>query len=181
MLNLKVTIENDKVVVQGLQDLARQFPVAIKRGLRRSAAGLYAIGCQWLSGKGGAGKKQRSDYTGFTKKSGEAVSFRSFHTSGGYPVPVRTGHLRRSLDWLAPGDSKSGDLGTFKAGDDEVVIFDSALYAPAVFLGRGSSEKFGARDALRDALELFNHGGQIQQILGEEIRKEINKAGMEKA
>jgi hypothetical protein len=176
MLDLKVTIENDKVVVQGLQNLAARFPGAVKRGLRRSAAGIYSIAFQWLSGPGGAGKKQRSDYTGFTKKSGEAVSFRSFHTSGGYPVPVRTSHLRRQLDWLAPGGSKSGDLGTFKAGDNEVVIFDSALYAPAVFLGRGSSAKFGPRDALKDALEMFNRGAQIQQIIGEEIRKEINQA-----
>jgi hypothetical protein len=157
LLDLKVTIENDKVVIQGLQDLAREMPQAIKRGLRRSAAGIYAIAFQWLSGPGA----QKSGIPG-----------------GDYPVPVRTGHLRRSLDWLAPGQSKSGDVGTFKAGDDEVVIFDSALYAPAVFLGRGSSAKFGPRDALKDALDYFNHGGQIQQMIGEEIRKEINKQGL---
>jgi len=131
------------------------MPGAIKRGLRRIAAGIHAIAYQWLSGPG-------------AKK--------SYVSGGGYPVPVRTGHLRRMLDWLAPGDSKSGDIGAFTAGDDEVVIFDSASYAPAIFLGRGSSDKFGPRDALRDALDYFNHGGQIQQILGEEIRKEINKA-----
>jgi hypothetical protein len=153
MLDLKVSIENDKVVVQGLQDLADRFPAAIKRGLKRIAAGIFGHAYQWLSGAGA----NVSNVPG-----------------GGYPIPVRTGHLRRSLDWLAPGESKSGDAGTFRAGDDEVVIFDSASYAPAVFLGRGSSAAYGPRDAVKDALDLFNHGDKIRWTLGEEIRKEIN-------
>lgn len=175
MLDLKVSIEGDKVVVAGLQGLAARFPGAIRRGLRRIGGGIHGIALQWLSGSGVAGKKQRSDYVGFTKKSGEVVTFRSYHTAGGYPVPVRTGHLRRSLDWLAPGESKSGDLGAFKAGDDEVVIFDSASYAPAVFLGRGSSRKFGERDALGDALIKFNNANRIAGTIEEEVQKEIDR------
>lgn len=168
MIDLKVTIENDKVVVAGLQDHAARFPGAIKRGLRRVAAGIFARAFDQLSGPGGeimttpsgAGRRSRKIYD----------------NSGSYPVPIRTGHLRRSLAWLNPGESKSGDLGTFKAGDDEVVVFDSASYAAAIFLGRRSSKSYGPRDALRDALEMFNRGAMIQQVIGEEIRKEINKA-----
>ena len=154
MLDIKVSIENKEVVINGLNKLASEMPNAIKRGLKRVAVGIYGNAFQWLSGPGA----KASDIPG-----------------GGYPVPVRTGHLRRSLDWLGPGESKTGDLGTFTAADDEVVIFDSASYAPDIFLGRGSSSSYGTRDALRDALDYFNHGANIQQILGEEIRKEINK------
>lgn len=157
MLDIKVHIENDKVVIAGLQNIAKEMPNAIKRGLQRSAAGIWAGAFQWLNGPG-------------AKKSNIGA--------GGYPVPVRTGHLKGSLAWLNPGESKSGDLGTFTAGDSEVVIFDSASYAPAVFLGRGSSAKFGKRDALHDALESFNRGSKIQQFISEEIQKEINKQGM---
>ena len=154
MLNIKVNMKNETVVVDGMRDLASRFPDAVMRGLERSAAGIFSYAYKWLSGAG-------------SKKSRIA--------SGGYPVPVRTGHLRRSLDWLAPGETKTGDLGTFSAGSDEVVIFDSAEYAPDIFLGLGSSQKFGPRDALRDALFLFDHGGNIQRVISEEIQKEINK------
>lgn len=172
MLDLKVTIDNDKVVIAGLEKLAAEMPGAVSRGLRRSAAGIYAIAYQWLSGKGGGTRTYSREWSA----GGEVRKKKKMGAAGGgYPVPVRTGHLRRSLGWLAPGNSKSGDVGTFKAADDEVVVFNSARYAANVFLGRGSSAKFGPRDALRDALNYFNHGGQIQQMISEEIRKEINK------
>ncbi len=154
MLELKVEIKNGKVILDGLRDLAREMPGAVRRGLKRIAAGIYGHAFQWLSGAGA----KASNVPG-----------------GGYPVPVRTGHLRRSLDWLSPGESKSGDLGAFTAGPDEVVIFDAASYAPAIFLGLGSSEPYGPRDALKDALYIFDHGGNIQRVIGEEVTREINK------
>lgn len=155
MLDLRVDIQNGKVVADGLKKLASEFPGAIRRGLKRIAVGIYGHAYQWLSGPGA----------------------KSSNIPGGeYPVPVRTDHLRRSLSWLNPGESKSGDLGTFTAGDLEAVVFDAAAYAPDIFLGRGSSAPFGPRDAVKDALMLFNHEGRIQQIIDEEIRKEIGKA-----
>ncbi len=154
MLDLKVSIEGDKVVINGLDRIAKELPNAVKRGLKRSAVGIFDHAKQWLSGPGAKA---------------------SNIPRGGYPVPVRTGHLRQSLDWLAPGESKSGDIGTFTAGEDEVVIFDSASYAHVIFLGLGSSKAYGPRDALKDALDLFNHGANIQRVIEEEVRKELNK------
>ncbi len=156
MLDLKVSIENDKVVINGLEEVAQELPNAVRRGLHRIGGGIYQEAFHWLSGPGA----KKSNIPG-----------------GGYPVPVRTGHLRRMLDWLAPGESKTGDAGTFSAGGGEAVIFDSASYAPAVFLGLGSSKSYGPRDALRDALYIFEHGGNIERVMDEEIRRAINKRG----
>jgi hypothetical protein len=154
MLDIHVEIKNHEVVIQGLQKLADEFPGAIKRGLKNIGRGVYAEAYQWLSGPGA----KKSNIPG-----------------GGYPVPVRTGHLRRSLDFLDPGQSKSGDVGTFTAGDNEVVVFDSASYASAVFMGRGSSSPYGERDALRDGLDVFDRTKGIAFAIDLEIRKEINK------
>jgi len=185
LLDVKITpADSNKVVLEGIQQLGDNFKPAVMRGVGRAAGGIYAIAYQWLSGPGGAGKKKRRDYIGFTKRRsgaddhgpGEIVQFRGYVDSGGYPVPVRTGHLRRLLDWLAPGESKSGDVGSITAGESEFLVFDSASYALAVFEGLGSSAKFGPRNAIMDAFEYFNHGGQIQQLVSEEVRKEINKA-----
>jgi len=126
-LDLQVTVQGDRVVVANLQRYARELPHAVDRGLKRIVRGLYGIAQYWLSGEGGAAKDMRTDYAGFANKSGQDAMFRSFKGAGGYPVPVRTGHLRRMLDWLDPGESKSGEAGTFSAGPQEVVLFDSAL------------------------------------------------------
>jgi hypothetical protein len=177
MLDVKIIpSENNKVVLDGLQRLGDNFRPAAMRGAGRAAAGIYEGSLRWLSGSGGAGKKKRRDYVGFhNKKTGKDQMFREYMDSGGYPVPVRTGHLRRMSDWLAPGESKSGDVGTITAGENEFLVFNSASYALAVFEGLGSSAKFGPRNAIMDAFEYFNHGGQIQQLVSEEVRREINK------
>jgi hypothetical protein len=172
MLDIKVSIENKEVVIQGLDKLGFGIDIAATKGLQRATVGIFGIAFQWLSGAGG----QTRTYSREWSAGGEIRRKKKYGAApGGYPVPVRTGNLRRLLNWLWPGESKSGDAGTFTAGPDEFVIYDSASYAAAVFLGRGSSAPYGPRDALRDALELFNHGGMIQQLIGEEITKEMNK------
>jgi len=179
LLDIKVTIEGDKVVIAGLNAIASEFPRAVQRGLERSAKGVYRDAQDFLRGPGGTAKKVRTDYTGFkNKSSGKDVVFRSYQGSGGYPVPMRTGHLMRSLDWLRPGESKSSTIGTFTAGQNEVVIFDSAEYAYAIHEGKGSSAKFGPRRFLTDALTKFNSGYGIEKTISEEIAVEISKAGL---
>ncbi|HAR46635.1 MAG TPA: hypothetical protein DCS05_10875, partial [Nitrospiraceae bacterium] len=90
MLDLKVTIDNDKVVILGLEKLAAEMPGAVKRGLRRSGAGIYAIAMQWLSGKGGG----TTTYSREWSAGGEVRTKKKYGAApGGYPVPVRTGHL----------------------------------------------------------------------------------------
>lgn len=157
MLDITVTIEGQKVVIAGLDKLATGLQGAASRGLERAAIGIHRSAHGFLSGAG-------------AKKSNVS--------SGGYPVPVRTGHLRRSLNWLKPGESKTGPAGTFTAGQNEVVIFDSAEYANVIHEGLGSSAKFGPRRYLTDALEQFSAGDRIKRTIEEEIEKEILKAGL---
>jgi hypothetical protein len=171
---LNVRIEGNKALIDGLNRLAAAgVPKAVERGLVRIGAGVYREALYWLSGSGGASKKARTDYAGFTNKSGKEVMFRSYQGAGGYPVPKRTGHLSRQLDWLKPGESKSGDVGAFTAGKNEVVIFNSAGYADAIHEGKGSSAKFGPRRYMTDGLERFNAGDAMKRIMEEEISKEI--------
>lgn len=171
---LNVRIEGAAAVIQGLGRLAAVgVPRAVERGLIRIGAGVYREVLYWLSGGGGASKKTRTDYAGFTHKSGKEVMFRSYQGAGGYPVPKRTGYLSQQLAWLQPGESKSGDVGTFTAGKNEVVIFNSAGYASAIHEGKGSSAKFGPRRYMTDGLERFNAGDAMKRIMEEEISKEI--------
>jgi len=171
---LDVRIEGAAAIIQGLNRLAADgVPRAIDRGLVRIGAGVYGEVLYWLSGGGGASKKTRTDYAGFTNKSGKEVMFRSYQGAGGYPVPKRTGHLSQQLDWLKPGESKSGDVGAFTAGKNEVVIYNPSLYANAIHEGKGSSAKFGPRRYMTDGLERFNAGDAMKRIMEEEISKVI--------
>lgn len=154
MLDIRVEVRGDKVVIDGLNRMAEGIPGAIRRGLERVAKGIHRDAYIWLSGPG-------------AKASGTP--------GGGYPIPVRTGNLRRLLDWLRPGESKTGPAGTFTAGQNEVVVYDSAEYAHVIHEGRGSSAKFGPRKYLDDALARFNQGARVGQIIGEEINREVNK------
>lgn len=157
MLDINVTIEGQKVIIDGLGKLTGELQVAANRGLERSVTGIYRLAYEFLSGEGAKA---------------------SNIPSGGYPVPVRTGDLRRHLDWLKPGESKTGPAGTFAAGQNEVVIYDSEEYANVVHGGYGSSAKFGPRRFLTDALEKFNVGDRIRKNIEEEVAEEIGKAGL---
>lgn len=150
MLDVKVI--GDKVVVSNMTGLAGEMPNAIKRGVTRIAKGVHREAYAWLSGAAGA--------------------------PGGYPVPVRTGHLRRMLDWLQPGQSKTAEWGTVSAATNEAVVYDSAIYSDVIHEGKGSSAKFGPRQFLTDALERFNTGDRVTVILEQEVQKDIVKRGM---
>jgi hypothetical protein len=165
-------------MLEGLNQLAANMTQTTNKGSIRVAKGIYREANVWLSGAGGASKRVRSDYTGFTKKSGQAVSFRSYQGAGRYPVPIRAGNLKRLLDWLEPGQTKQGEAGTFTAGPNEVVIYDSAEYADTIHEGKGSSAKYGPRPYMTDALEIFNTGSLIRQMVDEEIQKEIDEKGL---
>ena len=175
MLQINVTINGGSVVLKNLQQLEKRLPAAVNRGLETVAVGIFGDAHDWLSGAGGANKQTMTRYHGFTMKSGESVSFKRFDGSGGYPVPVRTGHLRRSLNWLRPGTSKTDNGLIFSADNQSVVIYNSAEYSRSIHEGRGSSAKFGRRPFLTDALRRFNSGNRIAQIIEQEVQSEIKK------
>jgi len=150
MLNIKIKILNDKIAISGLTSFINKAPAAVKRGLTASALGVFREAFRWLSGSG-------------AKKSNIAA--------GGYPVPVRTGHLRRMLAWLKPGETKSADGQSFTAGPFESVVYDSAEYADVIHEGKGSSAKYGPRRYIDDALETFNRGDRIKRNIESEINR----------
>jgi hypothetical protein len=180
MLDLKVTIDRDKAVIDNLGAISANMLNAIKRGLSRIAKGVHREVFDYLSGAGGAGKQQRrkpaeGERTSFTNKStGRHITFSLLEGAGAYPVPVRRGNLRRLLDYVEPGETKTvADGSTSTAAPDEAVVYDSAEYARVIREGTGSSAKFGPRDYLTDGLERFNQGDRIVKIIEEEIAKEI--------
>lgn len=170
MLDSQLTIEGDKVVIDGLQGLEREIPKALQRGLSRAAIAIYRQAYQFLSGPG-AHRETKTSKTGrqYSRKIADTAS-------GGYPVSVRTGWLRRELNWLKPGQTKEGELGQVTAGPFEAIIYDAAAYAMPIHEGIGSSAKFGPRKFITDAMELFNRGLGIQMVLRDEVHKAKVKA-----
>lgn len=186
MLDIQVTIQNEQVVIRNLQRFADQVPGAVKRGLKRVAAGVHHDAMAWLTGPGRS-KMRLTNKGAIIQEDGRITKRKTALRGqsdqlgarpGSYPVPVLTGNLRRMLNWLSPGDSKSGDAGTFTAGPMEVVVYDSAAYADVIAKGKWTSAGFGPRDFLGDALTKFNEGARIKRILDEEIQQEISKGGM---
>lgn len=172
MLDISLTIEGDKAIIEGLNKLSKDLHPAAMRGLQKSAIGIYGEAHKFLSGAGAKGiSKEVTSRTGKKYLKWEKQSV----PAGGYPVPVRTGWLRRSLAWLKSGESKTGEAGTFTAGPDEVVIYNPAAYAHAIHEGRGSSAKFGPRPFLTDAFKKFNEGDRILKNVEDEIRKAIKE------
>lgn len=154
MLDIHVSIEGEKVIIEGLERFARHIPSAAQRGLSRAAKGIHRKAHDFLSGPGAKASNV---------------------SAGGYPVPIRTGHLRRMLNWLEPGQSKTASGITFTTGPMEAIIFNAAEYAMTIHEGKKSSAKYGARPFLTDALEKFNQGAKIAKIIREEVQKEIDR------
>lgn len=144
MLYMKVDLAGEKVLMADLKNMPSAVNHGMRRAMIRLGRGVFRSAFDWLSGS-------RAD-------------------TGGFPVPAKTGHLRRSLNWLQPGQSKSSRDGIITAGPDEVVVYDSAAYAESIARGLGSSEKFGPRDYLARALEEFS-GRPVEKIIDEELEQ----------
>lgn len=149
MLDIKVIID-DRKLRRKIRVFGFRIHGAVKRGISKSTRGVFAEALKWLSGSGA--------------KASNAPA-------GGYPVPARTGHLKRSLDWLEPGTSKTAGDRTFSAGPFEGIVYDSAEYADVIHEGKLSSKKYGARPYAEDALEIYNRGSRIQMNIENEIEK----------
>jgi hypothetical protein len=180
MLDIKVTIHGDKIVIENLQQIAKGLPNAIDRGLSRVATDIHRRAFDFLNGAGSKGlsrevtSKKGTKYLKWEKRTSPI-------SAGGYPVPIRTGNLRGRLNnahdslmaFLHPNESRTVGGNTFTTGDHEAMVFNAAEYAGVIHDGRGSSAKFGPRRFLTDALEAFNSGGKIKAVMEEEIEKLI--------
>jgi len=188
MLDIQVKIEGEKIILEGLENFAEAMPKAVERGLTRAAKGITREAFNWLSGPGRKPVRLRDKITGVNEETGKLTKKKKTRLRGqsdmlgarpgSYPVPIITGHLRRSLNWLKPGEAKSyPETGTFLAmlEPPQAVIYDSASYAETIHEGKGSSRKFGRRPFLTDAFERFNQGSKVAQMIEEEVKKEIDK------
>lgn len=110
-------------------DFQDKFPDAIKNGLNEIGKRIMRNASQYLKGKGAKA---------------------SNITPGQYPVPVRTGHLRRSLNYASPSSNAKIGNKVESIDDDKVLIFNSAEYAKIIHEGEGSSKKYGRRPYLED-------------------------------
>ena len=169
MLDISLTLEGDKVVIDGLGRYAKEIPHALQRGLDRIGPGIFNEAFALLSGSGakGTSREVQSRKTGKTYLKWEKQSV----PPGGYPVPIRTGNLRSHLNLLLHGQTKSDEYGSFTAGPFENIIYDSTPYSVVIHEGLGTSAAYGPRRYTTDALEKFNQGDRIKGILEEEIGK----------
>ena len=147
MLVLTATIENDKIILNGLQDVAQEMPSAVRAGFRRIGDGVYAQAFSLLSGpaRPRVRLQDKTDYTysegnidrKTTKKTRLRGQFAQLGARPGTsPVPRVSGNLRALLGWVGPGESKGSSGLDFTAGDLELVLFDSAAYASSIFRGK---------------------------------------------
>jgi hypothetical protein len=166
MLNIKVTIEGDRVFIEGLENFKASIPGAIERGLNRVGSGVERLAHAWLFGP------VRHQVTKKTRPRGQYDLMEA--RPGGYPVPRVSDGLIDALHRLGPGES-GGDRKTLTAGPLETIIFDDAPYANVIHEGLRSFAKFGPRRFLTDALNQFNQGAEIERIMKSEIDKELDK------
>lgn len=159
MLDLKVTIEGDKVLIAGLQRLQKEIPNVIRGAIFKVAQEIHREASENLKGPGRKSVRKRTRARGQFDLLGARP--------GSYPVPVLTGHLRRSLDFVKPGESKTSNGITFRAGKFEAIVYNSAEYANVIHEGKLSSAKYGRRPYLDDAVKKVN----IQGILEAEINR----------
>ncbi len=151
-----VQIIGDQAVIEDLDRLSRNYPDAIVRGMTRIILGVHKEAVKNLSGPGAKPRKGQ-------KPTG----------AGGYPVPVRTGNLRRFEGFVLPNRTKTSGGLSFSAGPFGGIVFNSALYSQEIHEGRGSSKKYGRRPYINDAVLLFDRGGGMTRILDEEVSKEL--------
>ena len=174
MLDLSISIEGNKVLIDGLDRFSEGTPAApFNEGLTVRVSGSTEKHLHFLSGAGAKGVSHEvaSKKTGKTYLKWEKQSV----PAGGYPVPVRTGNLRSHLNLLLHGQRKSDEFGSFGAGAFENILYDSVPYSIVVHEGIGTSAEYGPRRYVTDALERFNQGDRIKGILEEEIRKARGK------
>lgn len=176
LLDVSVSIDGEKVVLEGLEKYSQGIEArAIPKALRKIASGTAREALHLLTGPK-VGLK-----TITAAKSGRQRSVPKHNDyAGAYPVPRVSGNLRRLLSWIGPNTSKEG----FSTGPFEATLYDSAEYAKTIHEGTGTSEMYGPRPFLDDALKAFNgrawnNQDRITRTIEEEIARVRNESGLE--
>ena len=136
-MKLKVTT-NAEELSRELKRVEKRIPKAVDEGLGRWAKRADAMAVKNLSGSGSKYENAKGKYK---RRKGRVAG-------GGYPVPVRTGNLKQSQDYIVPGKSKAG----ITAQSGQAYLVNTAKYAVAVHDGRGQNKKFGPRRFALDAV-----------------------------
>ena len=166
MLDVRVSIVGDQVVIQGINGLGAAMLPTIQRGLATAAQSVHRNAMTWLNGPG------RTIMKATTRKRGQSDSLGA--RPGSYPVPVMTGNLKRLLNFLNPGQSKNG----FSAGPLQGIVYDSAAYASVIHDGSGTSSAYGKRPFIDDAFAAFNGAAGVAAAIETELAREITSRGL---
>ncbi len=165
MLNISVTLKNERLVISGLNRLDKGIEQkALPRALRKIGSGVARISIDLLTGS------RRGVQTIKSRNGIERTVIGKSEAAGEYPVPRVVGHLRRMLQWIGPGRSKSIDGVSFTTGLNEAVVFNTARYASQIHEGKGSSAKYGPRPFIDDAFKRFDTRGAVEK----EVKKETD-------
>lgn len=100
------TVSNVKQFIRRMKVLEKSMRKALDRGLIKWTLKANKQSKKNLSGQGGRGINAKRNV-------------------GGYPVPVRSGDLRRADDYVLPGRSNSGIV----ARSGEAFLFNTEIYA----------------------------------------------------
>lgn len=184
MIDIDLTMDGDKKILDKLRRLAKDYPEAAKQGLVRSIREIYDESFKLLRGPSRKpGRKREWTATGYRlsgRLRGQADPLNA--RPGSYPVPVITGHLRSRLAVLEPGEriragrsftyqfggrrvQKIEEGASIQAGPHEVILYDSAVYAETIHK---------TRPFMKDAFT--NYGfGRIRQNIEDELRSLLNE------
>jgi len=126
-INITTKGPDEKHIRQFINGLDPRMGTAVNRSFRQWVLAAHRASLRNLSGPG----------------------LKSSKTPGGaYPVPVRTGHLRRAEGYVLPGMSKHG----LTAGPMTGFLVNTAVYASNIHDGKGPHASFGKRPFQVDAI-----------------------------
>ncbi|MCK5021374.1 MAG: hypothetical protein KAS32_30460 [Candidatus Peribacteraceae bacterium] len=174
LLGIKIKIDNDDITIEKLEAFDRLLSEeVIPEILSVIGTDVLAAAVDNLSGP------SKGVRTIKTKSGAQRTEPINPGLAGDYPVPLYSGHLRRSMDIVLPGMSKAAGGDTFTAGENEVVIFNSAEYAGVIHEGGGSSEKYGRRAFLEDAINDYVGDGKSQAVVDNKVGEALRSIGLE--
>jgi len=143
MIEIRIHKKGFKEVEKKLQTIPKKINPALRVALRQWVIKAHRAALSLLSGSG-------SD------------------APGSYPVPVRTGNLRRLESYVLPGFTKHGET----AGKFEGMLINTSNYAHAIHEGNGMHARHGARPWQVDAFEETQNDAMNDMLIA--VRQQVN-------